>query len=157
VIKGTRGIAGALLIPLLLLVGCGGGEGEVDRKSGDEGLPSALGERVRIEVLNGGGRPGMARLATEELRARGFDVVYFGNGTAVELSEVVDRVDRPGQAREVARALGVENVRSAPDSTRFVDVTVMLGPEWSPTDPVGEGLGLPEDAPDDQRMPRSGG
>jgi hypothetical protein len=66
-------------------------------------------------------------------------------------------VDRPGQAREVARALGVGNVRSAPDSTRFVDVTVMLGPEWSPTDPVGEGLGLPEDAPDDQRMPRSGG
>lgn len=154
-IRGTQGLAGALML-LLLLMGCGGGE-EGDRQPADEGVPSALGERVRIEVLNGGGRPGMARLATDELRDHGFDVVYFGNGTAVEVSAVLDRVDRPAQAREVARALGVENVRSEPDSTRFVDVTVMLGPEWSPADPVGEGLGLPEDAPDDQRMPRSGG
>ena len=153
--RGTPGLSGALL-GLLLLVGCGGGE-ETELEPADEGLPSALGERVRVEVLNGGGRPGMARLATEELRTQGFDVVYFGNGTAVEVSEVVDRVDRPAQAREVARALGVENVRSEPDSTRFVDVTVTLGPEWNPTDPVGEGLELPEDAPDDQSTPPPGG
>jgi len=149
-----RGV-GALL-GLLLLHACGGGE-TAGGEPGEESLPSAVGERVRVEVLNGGGRVGMARLATIELRGRGFDVVYFGNGRAVDVSEVVDRVDRPGQAREVARALGVERVTSEPDSTRFVDVTVMLGPEWSPTDPVGEGLELPEDAPDDQRMPRSGG
>ncbi len=35
--------------------------------------------RVRVEVLNAGGREDMARLATDHLRDRGFDVVYFGN------------------------------------------------------------------------------
>ncbi|MEC9298968.1 MAG: LytR C-terminal domain-containing protein, partial [Gemmatimonadota bacterium] len=31
--------------------------------------------RVRVEVLNAGGREDMARLATDHLRDRGFDVV----------------------------------------------------------------------------------
>ena len=35
--------------------------------------------RIRVEVLNAGGEPGMARMATDQLRDRGFDVVYFGN------------------------------------------------------------------------------
>ena len=35
--------------------------------------------RVRVEILNAGGKEGMARLATDLLRDSGFDVVYFGN------------------------------------------------------------------------------
>lgn len=153
----TRGVLslGLFLPGLMLLWGCGGG-GDIRPASLEEDLPSAQGERIRVEVLNGGGRAGMARLATEELRDRGFDVVYFGNGAPVPVSEVLDRVDRPQQARDVARSLGLEVVRSEADSTRFVDVTVHLGPEWGPQDAPGEGPEPPDSAPGGERAPRSG-
>ena len=89
--------------------------------------------RVKVEVLNRGGRSGVAREATGTLRDLGFDVVYYGNaGTFTEDSSVVlDRVGRLEAARWAAEALGVSEVRSEPDSTRYVDVTVLLGPEWA--------------------------
>ena len=95
-------------------------------------LPDAQG-RVRVEVLNGGGLPGAAREATRVLRDLGFDVVCFGNAETFsgDSSVVMDRVGRPEMAGRVAGALGIGDVRSEPDSTLFVDVTVRLGPEWS--------------------------
>jgi hypothetical protein len=93
----------------------------------------ALRERVRVEVLNAGGRPNLAREATDLLRDGGFDVVYFGNAGQFDEqpSVVLDRVGRPDLAREVADALGVRSVRSEPDSNLFVDVSVRLGEEWT--------------------------
>jgi len=94
---------------------------------------------VRVEVLNGGGLPGVAREATAALRDRGFDVVYFGNaGTFTQDSSVVmDRVGRLDAARTAADALGIREVRSLPDSNLYVDVTVRLGPEWTLPRPAG--------------------
>jgi hypothetical protein len=91
-------------------------------------------ERVRVEVLNGGGVTGMARDATSVLRDRGFDVVDFGNAAAFDPERptvVIDRVGRPEWARSVADALGIENVLSEPDPNHNVDVSVLLGSEWS--------------------------
>jgi hypothetical protein len=90
-------------------------------------------ERVRVEVLNAGGKPNLARAATEELRAGGFDVVFFGNAGSFddEPSVVLDRVGRLDLARGVADVLGIRSVRSEPDSNLFVDVSVRLGEEWS--------------------------
>ncbi len=94
-------------------------------------LPGVEG-RVRVEVLNGGGLPGVAREATRTLRDRGFDVVFFGNaGTfSGDSSVVMDRVGRLETARSVADALGIRSIRSEPDSSLLVDVTVRLGPDW---------------------------
>lgn len=115
-----------------LLMACGGeGSGGNGARTPDD-PPAAWGERVRVEVLNAGGRAGMARQATERLRDRRMDVVYFGNAPAVERSEVLDRVGRPEWARRAAEALGIGVVRSEPDSTLLVDVTVRLGPDWEP-------------------------
>lgn len=98
--------------------------------------------RVRVEVLNGGGRPDMARRATDHLRERGFDVVYYGNADTFDRDStvVLDRVGRPGFASAVAGALGPVplSVRSEPDSGRFVDVTVVLGSSWNP--PAGPAM-----------------
>ena len=106
------------------------------------GFPRAEG-RVRIEVLNGGGLPGVAREATGALRDRGFDVVYFGNaGTfAQDSSVVMDRVGRLDAARAAADVLGIREVRSLPDSNLYVDVTVRLGPEWTLPASAGGGAG----------------
>jgi len=95
--------------------------------------------RVRVEVLNAGGRRGAAHEATELLRKRGFDVVYFGNADSFgqDSSVVLDRVGRPDDARGVADALGIDDVRSDPDPNLYLDVSVMLGREWQPADAAG--------------------
>ena len=89
--------------------------------------------RVRVEILNAGGTPGIARDATAVLRDLGLDVVYYGNAETFseEPSVVLDRVGRSDAAQAVAAALGIRGVRSEPDSNLFVDVTVRLGPDWA--------------------------
>lgn len=95
--------------------------------------------RVRVEVLNAGGRQGLARDATESLRTLGFDVVYFGNageaaraavGEGGDGAVVLDRVGRVDLARGVADALGIRDVRSVPDSNLYLDVSVVVGSDW---------------------------
>ena len=95
--------------------------------------------RVRVEVLNAGGREDMARLATDHLRDRGFDVVYYGNAEEFgqDSTIVLDRV----AAAAVARALGTDWVESQPDTTLYLDVTVRLGRGWIPDAPVKESEG----------------
>ena len=96
----------------------------------------ALGVRVRVEVLNGGGRDGVARSATDVLRDAGFDVVFFGNARSFDQdsSVVVDRVGELEWARAVADALGIPIVRSDPDPNLYLDVSVVLGRDWVPPD-----------------------
>jgi hypothetical protein len=105
-----------------------------DARPPDPAAPAHVGGRVTVEVLNGGGRSGAAREATEQLRTQGFDVVYFGNAESfdVDSSSVVDRIGNRASASDVAQALGIRNVRSEPDSTLYVDVSVVLGKDWQP-------------------------
>ena len=96
--------------------------------------------RVKVEVLNGSGAQGVAWDATRMLRDHGFDVVLYGNaGTySDDPSVVMDRAGELEMARLVADALGILQVRSEPDSTRLVDVTVRLGPDWASPVPTVE-------------------
>lgn len=93
--------------------------------------------RVRVEVLNAGGIPGLARSATSALRDAGFDVVYYGNAETFSEGEsvVIDRVGRSELAEAVAEVLGILAVESTPDSSRYLEVSVRLGPEWPSPDP----------------------
>jgi hypothetical protein len=94
--------------------------------------------RVRVQVLNASGRPGLAREATRVLRDRGFDVKEFGNGQGFppDSSVVLDRVGRMEVARQVADAVGIRRVTARPDSNLYLDATVVLGRDWrAPKDP----------------------
>lgn len=91
------------------------------------------GERVRVEVLNATRTRGLARRATFVLRAAGFDVVLIGTANARQDSTVVlDRTGHPGWAARAAKALGGARVETRPDSTFYVDLTVLLGRTWRP-------------------------
>ncbi|HUR96141.1 MAG TPA: LytR C-terminal domain-containing protein [Gemmatimonadales bacterium] len=94
------------------------------------------GKRIRVEVLNGTRRPGLARTATRVLRQQGLDVVFFGGGPASDSTRVFVRRGDPGQGRDVAEALGGGRVSVAPDTLRRVDVTVLLGRDWRPHLPL---------------------
>ena len=90
------------------------------------------GVRIKVEVLNATKVRGLARKATFYLRDRGFDVVAMG--TAREQREttlVLDRSDHPSWAALVGRAFHAK-VEARPDSSRYLDVTVLLGSDWRP-------------------------
>jgi len=93
--------------------------------------------RVRVEVLNAGGTRSMALRATDLLRDSGFDVVYYGNAESFgdDSTVVLTRTGDMDAARAVAEVLGARSIRAEPDSNLYLDVTVMLGREWTPRKP----------------------
>ena len=125
-------VLAVVVLALSLVFGLGRGSGSAATTAA-AGAQRA-GNGARIEVLNATGTPGLARLATHALRIEGFDVVYFGNagGERADSSVVIDRVGDVERARAVAVAAGIESVRSMPDSTLYLDVSVILGRDWQP-------------------------
>jgi hypothetical protein len=128
------GLAAAILVVLLLLGSLVVG---MTRRSAEDGPAEprdiAFAERrIQVEVLNATAIPRLAQRGTDRLRDQGFDVVHFGNasGYHADSSLVLDRVGDPEAAGAVARAIGVSRVRSEPDSTLFLAVTVILGTDW---------------------------
>ena len=89
--------------------------------------------RVRVEVINATRTRGLARRATRLLRDRGFDVVtYTTSNVTQDTTLVLDRSSHPEWARLVGQALGGARVAARPDTSRYVDVTVVLGSTWRP-------------------------
>jgi hypothetical protein len=97
-------------------------------------LPRAPdGVRIRVQVLNTTGKHGLARRATRLLRDQGFDVVDMGNGTpALDTTIVLDRSGHPEWAAAIAKVIKPAVSRTERDSSRYLDVTVLLGNSWSP-------------------------
>jgi hypothetical protein len=130
---------GRIIVALLLVIGVawvlwrllGGGNTALDKYApADARAPE--GTRIKVEVLNGTRTTGLARRATQYLRSRGFDVV--GSGTNIEPranTVVYNRSSHPEWARLVARALNA-TAANLPDSSRYLDVTVILGADWRP-------------------------
>jgi LytR cell envelope-related transcriptional attenuator len=59
--------------------------------------------------------------------------VRFGNSDETRDSTLVlTRSGKDDWAGLVARALGGARVESRPDSSRYLDVTVLLGADWRP-------------------------
>jgi hypothetical protein len=91
------------------------------------------GVRVRVQVLNATNSRGLAQRATDLLRDRGFDVVDVGtNREKMDSTLVLDRSSHPEWASRVAAALGGARVLPRPDTTRYLDVTVLIGSDWRP-------------------------
>ena len=89
--------------------------------------------RIRVQVLNASRVRGLARRATLHLRDRGFDVVEVGTTTQLRDSTLVlDRSLHPAWAALVAKAMGGARVETRPDSSRYLDVTVLIGATWRP-------------------------
>ena len=98
-------------------------------------IPGERDGRVVVEVLNAGGRPGAARLGALALRRAGIDVVYFGTAEAATQDSTLIVVRRGSVAagQRVRAALRLGRVSVEPDSTRLLDVTVVLGRDFTPT------------------------
>jgi hypothetical protein len=98
-----------------------------------DGPRAPAGVRIRVQVLNTTGVHGLARRATRLLRDRGFDVVEMGNASpALDTTVVIDRSGNPGWTATVAKVLRPAMSRTERDSSRYLDITVLLGRAWRP-------------------------
>jgi hypothetical protein len=116
-----------------LLAGCG--DDSVQR-GGQEvqkvvQIPDSV--RIRVEVINTTTQRGLGRRAMFFLRDQGFDVVRYASGSAPrDSTQIIDRSGHREWADLVAKALGVTRVVVEVDSTRYLDVSVLLGRDWRP-------------------------
>lgn len=121
-------------------------------------LPEGFSSRARVEVLNGMGESGAAEAAASRLRGMGFDVVYFGNASSFdhERTEVLARTRKTGPARRVADSLGVDSLIVRPDTTLYLDATVVLGKDWERvlSRAAGEGGARDAGSPDGDLLQR---
>ena len=96
--------------------------------------------RVTVAVLNASGRPGLARLGTRLLRDAGIDVVTFGNAGAgnasLDSTRILVRRGPRSAGERIRRALGVGKVVLDRDTTLLLDVSVLLGSDFSPRLPL---------------------
>jgi hypothetical protein len=135
-----RALKRTVLLVVIALVVIGGGAWGVQRWRHRPGRPigsndarAPEGVRIKVQVLNATKTRGLARRATMHLRDRGFDVVDVGTDpNARDSVLVLDRSGHPEWAKLVARALGGGQVLSRPDTSRYLDVTVLLGGSWRP-------------------------
>jgi len=101
------------------------------RPPSSERAPDSV--RVRVQVLNGTKVRGLARRATMYLRDRGFDVVDVSTiDSPRDTTLVLDLSGHPDWANRVARALAPARVVARRDSSRYLDVAVVLGTSWRP-------------------------
>lgn len=120
------------VLAVSLVIGLGEPENGVPAAERAAPIPFA-GERVRVEVLNATGAPGLARSVTRRLREQGAaDVVFYGNagGPPLDSSVVIARTADRGAAEGVADALGIARVRAEPDSTLLLEATILIGRDF---------------------------
>lgn len=133
-------IAGVAMILVIVAVGVwlqfrssstGGGRSARELFTPEERAPEGV--RIRVEILNATATPRLALTATRLLRDRGFDVVSIGNNpTRRDSTLVLDRTAHPEWARLVASVLGRGATELRADTSRYVDITVLLGADWTP-------------------------
>ena len=91
------------------------------------------GTRVRVAVVNATKTRGLGRRAMLYLRDRGFDVVSLGTAAKErDVTVVQDHGTTTRWAGVAAAVMGGARVESRPDSSRYLDVTVIIGRSWRP-------------------------
>lgn len=84
---------------------------------------------IRIELLNGSGRAGLAGELASYLRDGGFDVLEVSNADRADYRTtlVVSRTEAPEPGKIVAEYLGTRHVIQQVSSQEMIDVTVIVG------------------------------
>jgi len=84
---------------------------------------------IRIELLNGSGRAGLAGELASYLRDGGFDVLEVSNADRADYRAtlVVNRTEATEPGKVVAEYLGTRHVIQQISSQEMIDVTVIVG------------------------------
>jgi len=98
-----------------------------------------LEHKIQIEILNGCGVNGVAKIFQSLLRDQGFDVVNTENYTVngklfwqVEESFVIDQIGVTEYAKTIAKALGIpaDNIENRENPGAIYEVSVVIGKDY---------------------------
>jgi len=111
----------------------------VEPEEEEEQQPSPLAHTIQVEVLNGCGITGVAKIFQSLLREHGFDVVntenYVVNGKViwkVDQTFIIDQIGVTEQAKSIAKALGIPltNIESRENPAAIYDISVVVGKDY---------------------------
>jgi hypothetical protein len=103
--------------------------------------PSAVDDRVaeeaaRIQVRNGTSRPQLARIAADQLRWEGFQIVEAAQAdrTDYQQTQILVFNEKPEALTSLALLLKVkpDNIIQQPDPNQPADIQVLLGQDYDP-------------------------
>jgi len=88
--------------------------------------------KIKIEILNGCGVQDLARVTTDYLREKGFDVINYANAAEEQKRTVViDRLSPDEKwAKIVASVLDIDLTSAIVDSSLCIHVLVLLGKDY---------------------------
>ena len=94
---------------------------------------------MQLDVRNGTGEDGVAKLFTDFLREKGFDVVEMGNFNTEEQEKslILDRKGNKQNCKKIATALGIsdKNVIQQINKELLIDATVVIGKDYKELTP----------------------
>jgi hypothetical protein len=105
----------------------------------EEQLPPPIAHTIQVEVLNGCGINGVAKIFQSRLRENGFDVVntenYVVKGKVfwkVDQTFVIDQIGVAEQAKSVAKALGIPLtlIESRENPAAIYDISIVVGKDY---------------------------
>jgi len=100
-------------------------------------------KKIQVEVLNGCGEQGIAKILTERLRQKGYDVVNSGNfiekgktNFNVKKTKIIDQIksaENITRARELADLMGVgrKQIESYENPSPIADLTIIIGKDFT--------------------------
>ncbi len=89
-------------------------------------------EIIRVEVLNGCGRGGIAFQLAQDLRKEGLDVVNIGNARNFKYRKtlILNRSGKKGIAKRISEVIGCGEPQDRIEKKALVDVTVIIGRDY---------------------------
>ena len=95
-----------------------------------------INSNIRVAVMNGCGREGLASMFAQELRNLGYDVVNGQGGNAdsfdFNVSVVLDRKRNKNYAKTVAKDIGIREILDQYSANPYIieDLVVIIGRDW---------------------------
>ena len=96
---------------------------------------------IQVDLLNATGENRIAARFRDYLKQKGYDVVDMGNyKVEVPKTMVVDKFGDYNKSKRVAEALGVStrNIVTQLDKSKYIDVSVIIGKDYSELKPFTE-------------------
>ena len=99
--------------------------------------PGTAAAATTVDVLNGGGTPGLALRVSQAMVQAGFKAGQIGNATARATTEVLYGTGEAANASRIASAFGVTAAASASVAANHVEVLIGAGTTTAPTVSAG--------------------
>jgi hypothetical protein len=107
-------------------------EADVLQTPNVEAATPQIGNRLKVEVLNGSGEKGAAGKVGDLLLSLDYDVVTVDNAEHFdyETSVLLDRSGIGQPVADLGSRIGADSIVVAPDPDLLLDATLILGKDW---------------------------